>query len=258
MAATTDRALFGTGHRVWTGVKAHTTAFFRTPLYLVLLVVLPAIEIWFAGSALESLPAVAFPEMEASLLTTGRLFGAIYATAVFGGIVGLFQRLSADETDRRLIIAGSSPGRLFLTRALTVLVVTLGVATVATGALVWTTAVADPGLTFAVLGASGILYAFVGLLVGSVVPGELEGSLLLVFLVDVDVIFASGLLPTDVVVGELFPLYHPYQVLETAVVVGGLPESGNHLSLAAGYVLLAAAVAVVVYHRSASVAGGGD
>lgn len=35
-------------------------AFFRNPLYLVLLVALPLIEIRFAGSALETLPPVAF------------------------------------------------------------------------------------------------------------------------------------------------------------------------------------------------------
>jgi ABC-2 type transport system permease protein len=255
MAATPDGALPGAGHRVWTGVRAHTLAFFRNPLYLVLLVVLPLIEIRFAGSALETLPAVAFPEMDASLTTTGRLFGAIYATAVFGGIVGLFQRLSADETDRRLIVAGSSPGRLFLTRTLTVLGITLVVATVATAALVWTETVATPALAFAVLGASGVLYAFVGLLLGSVLSGELEGSLALVFIVDVDVILATGLLPTDLFVGEAFPLYHPYQLLQTAVVDGGLAD--GHVLPALGYVLVAGVAATVVYRRTASVDRGG-
>jgi hypothetical protein len=255
MAATPDGALPGAGHRVWTGVCSHTLAFFRNPLYLVLLVVLPLVEIRFAGSALETLPAVAFPEMEASLTTTGRLFGAIYATAVFGGIVGLFQRLSADETDRRLIIAGSSPGRLFLTRTLTVLGITLVVAAVATTALVWTEDVAAPALAFAVLGASGVLYAFVGLLLGSVLSGELEGSLALVFIVDVDVILATGLLPTDLFVGKAFPLYHPYQLLQSTVVDGGL--GGGHVLPAVGYVLLAGTAAVLVYGRTASVDGGG-
>ena len=75
-----DRTLLGTDHRVWTGVRVHTLAFFRNPLSLVLLVALPLIEIRFAGSALETLPAVAFPEMDASLVTADRLFGAIYAT----------------------------------------------------------------------------------------------------------------------------------------------------------------------------------
>jgi len=255
MAATHDRTLPGSGHRVWTGVRAHTLAFFRNPLYLVLLVVLPLIEIRFAGSALESLPTAAFPEMDASLMTTGRLFGAIYATAVFGGIVGLFQRLSADETDRRLIVAGSSPSRLFLTRTLTVLGITLVVATIATVALVWTETVAAPALVFAVLGGSGVLYAFVGLLLGSVLSSELEGSLALVFIVDVDVILATGLLPTDLFVGETFPLYHPYQLLQTAVVDGGLAD--GHVLPALGYVLVTGVAATLVYRRTASTNGGG-
>jgi hypothetical protein len=224
-------------------------------VYLVLLVVLPLIEIQFAGSAMETLPAVAFPEMETSLVTTGRLFGAIYATAVFAGIVGLFQRLSADETDRRLLIAGSSPGRLFLTRTLTVLGITFLVVTVATVALAWTTDVANIGLVFGVLGASGVLYAFIGLLLGSVLSGELEGSLALVFIVDVDVVLATGLLPTDLIVGEIFPLYHPYQLLERAVVHGGL-TTGSVLP-AFGYLLIAGIAATVVYRRTASVHGGG-
>jgi ABC-2 type transport system permease protein len=256
MATTRDRAVPGTGHRVWTGVRAHTLAFFRNPVYGVLLILLPLIEIRFAGSALETLPAIAFPDMDTSLVTVGRLFGALYATAVFGGIVGLFQRLSADDTDRRLIVAGSSPGRLFLTRTLTVLGITLLVATVSTVALVWVETVADPVLVFAVLGGSGVRYAFVGLLLGSVLSGELEGSLALVFVVDVDVVLATGLLPTGRFVGTAFPLYHPYQLLQTAVVEGGL--DGSHVLPALGYVVAMGLAAVVVYRRTARVTGGDD
>ena len=54
--------------------------------------------------------------------------------------------------------------------------------------LVWTENVADSMLVFAILGVSGVLYAFVGILIGSVLLGELKGSLALVFLDDVDVI----------------------------------------------------------------------
>ena len=190
-------------------------------------------------------------------MTTGRLFGALYATAVFGGIVGLFQRLSADETDRRLIIAGSSPGRLFLTCAVTVVGITMLVTAVSTTALVWTTTVANPALAFVVLIGSGILYAFVGLLVGSVVPSELEGSLVLVFLVDVDVILATGILPTDLFLGKVLPIYHPYQLLEAVVVDGGVTLSSSHVVPSFGYVLGVAVVAVAIYHRTATVQGGG-
>lgn len=163
--------------------------------------------------------------------------------------------MSADETDRRLIIAGSSPGRLFLTRTLTVLGITLVVAAVATVALVWTENVADTVLAFAILGISGVLYAFVGLLTGSVLSGELEGSLVLVFLVDVDVILATGLLPTDELVDKVFPLYHPYQLLQAAVVDGGL--SSGHVLPMIGYTLAAGTAAILVYRRTASVNGGG-
>lgn len=256
MAATPDRVLPGAGHRVVTGVRAHTAAFFRNPLYLVLLLALPPVEVWLAGEALGSLPAVAFPAVPTSMATTGRLFGAAYATAVFAGVVGLFQRLSADETDRRLVVAGSSPGRLFLTRTCTVLGITLVVAGVATAALVGAADVADPGLAFAVLALGGGLYAFVGLLVGSVVSTELEGSVLLVFLVDVDVVLATGVLPTDLLAGKLFPLYHPYQLLEAAVVDGGVPANGSHLLFSGAYVLLVAGVAVALYLRTVSVPGG--
>ena len=255
MGVTSEREVPGQGHQLWTGVRAHAMAFFREPLYLVLLVVLPLIEIYFASEALESMPAVAFPDMTASLTTTGRLFGAIYATAVFGGIVGLFQRLSADETDRRLIIAGSSPVRLFVTRFLTVLGITLVVATISTGALVWMGDVGRPDLAFAVLALAGFVYAAIGMLVGSVLPGELEGSLALVFIVDLDVILATGLLPTDILLGEIFPLYHPYQLLEAAVT--GRTLAGGHVVPTLGYVFLTGAMAVIVYARTAGIHGGG-
>lgn len=255
MATTDSQALPGTGHRVWTGVRAHAMAFFRKPLYLVLLVALPLIEIWFAGSALESLPTAAFPAMDASLVTTGRIFGALFATAVFAGIVGLFQRRSADETDRRLVIAGSSPGRLFLTRFLTVLGITIVVAVVSTLALVGLETVARPGVALGVLATAGVMYAAFGMLVGSLLSGEIEGSLALVFLVDMDVVLATGLLPTDLLLGELFPLYHPYQLLETAVVGGGL--GSGHLLPTAVYLLVSTGAAALVYARSIAV-GGGD
>lgn len=249
-----DKSLPGSGHRVWTGVRVHAIGFFREPLYLVLLVALPLLEIYFAGSALDSLPAAAFPSMETSLATTGRLFGAMYATAVFAGIVGLFQRLSAADADRRLIIAGSSPGRLFTTRFLTTLGITLLVATVATTGLVLLEDVARPALAFGALTLAGMVYAAIGMLLGSVLPRELEGSLALVLLVDIDVVLATGLLPTDLLVGELFPLFYPYQLFEAAV-VGGEIDGGHALS-AVSYLGVVGVAAAAVYVRSTAVDGG--
>jgi ABC-2 type transport system permease protein len=250
---TTDSTPAGAGHRIWTGVRAHATAFFREPLYLLLLVVLPIIEIRFAGSALESLPAAAFTDSTTPLQTTGQLFGAIYATAVLAGIVGLFQRLSADDTDRRLLIAGSTPGRLFLTRLLTVIGITAGVAGISTVSLAWFATVSDPGLVFGVLAVAGAMYAAFGMVAGSILSGELEGSLAIVFLVDLDVVLATGLLPTDATIGTLFPLYYPFQLLEAAVT--GAALVGDHVFWSLAYATALGVLAVIVYGRSVALGG---
>ncbi|MDS0478378.1 hypothetical protein [Natrinema sp. 1APR25-10V2] len=124
-------------------------------------------------------------------------------------------------------------------------------AAVVTIALVWTENVSDLILTFAILGVNGILYVFVGLLIGLILSGEREGSLALVFLVEIVVILATSLLLTNQLVGEVFPLYHPYQLLQTAVVDGGL--SSGHVLPVVGYTLAAEIVAITINRRTASV-----
>ncbi|WP_158056408.1 hypothetical protein [Halorussus halophilus] len=210
--------------RLATGVKAGTLSFFREPLTVALLVVLPLVAIELYGAAMASFPTLPF--MEAPPETAGRISGALFATAFLAGLLGLFQVISARDADNRLAICGFPRATLLVSRLATVLVVATVVAALATLALTYSVDVAEPFVAFGVLAAAGVVYSLVGVLVGTLVPKELEGSLVLVFLADMDDFLSSGLLDADVPVAKFFPLYHPHHALQSAVLDGSV-SSGH-------------------------------
>lgn len=237
-----------------TGVKAHATAFVRKPQNLVLLLILPPVVIVFYGEAMET-----FSRLTASLVagtdlgTVGRITGAVFATAFLTGIIGLFQVISARHGDERLVLCGFSRPTLLATR----FVIVLGTAVLAAGVsfavLAWTVSVAAPLAAFGALLVTGVIYGFIGMCVGALIPKELEGSLVLVFLVDIDGALSSGLFATETVLPKLFPLYHPHALLESAVIDETFAT--GHVLGAGVYLLVVAILAFVVYGRVTSVGG---
>lgn len=231
-----------------TGVRAHVTAFVRKPLNLVLLVVLPPVVTILYGEALESFSMLAGSlGVETDLGTMGQLTGALWAIAFLVGIIGLFQVISARRGDERLGLCGFSRATLLATRLVTV----LGAAVLAAGvsfAVLWTTvSVNAPLAAFGALLAGGVTYGLLGMLVGALLPRELEGSLVLVFLVDIDDALSSGLFETTTVLPKLFPLYRPHALLESAVTDGTIVT--DHALGAGAYLLMLAVLAFVVYGR---------
>ena len=237
-----------------TGVRAHATAFARKPMNLVLLLVLPPVVTVVYGEAMKSFSTLLSPlGIGADLGTVGQLTGALFATAFLTGVIGLFQVISARRGDERLMLCGFSKTTLLATRLVTV----TSAAILAAGAsfvVLWMlVSVVAPLATFGALLAGGITYGLLGMCVGALIPRELEGSLILVFIVDVDVALSGGLFATTTAVPSFFPLYHPHALLSSAVLDGTIAT--DHVFGAIGYILVLAMLAFVVYGRVTSVRG---
>lgn len=235
----------GTAARLRAGSRAHARALLRNPLHVLFLVVLPPVVIEVYGLAMASFPTLPF--MEALPATLGRINGAVFAAAFLAGLVGLFQVISARQADDRLQICGFRRWELFLTRLSTILAVGLLAAGSAFAILAWRVQVAAPALAFAVLVLAGLVYGLLGALVGVLVPSELEGSLLLVFLADFDVFLASGLTTIDSPVRVLFPMHFPYQLFRSAVRDGSV-GTGDLLATLA-YIAVVGLLVLVAYVR---------
>lgn len=220
------------GLRLRAGLGAHLRAFGRRPLHLLMLVGVPPLVVTAYGAAMETLPAL--PGLSTPPATAGRVSGAVFAAAFLAGLVGLFQALGAREADDRLALAGFDRAELLGSRLGLVAGVSLAAACSAGAVLLWTADVATPPLVLVGLCLGALTYGLVGLLVGTVLPRELEGSLALVFVADGDSLLASGLVDAGGL-ARATPLFHPH-----AVVSGAVEGTGTWGDVAGGAAVLAA------------------
>lgn len=239
------------------GIRASARSFFREPFNIVLLVVLPAVSIQLFGVGYGHFSGLDILSGTESLGTTGRMIGATFATGALAGVLGLFELISAREADRRLAICGYPAADLLISRFVTVVGISIVIAGVATGTLVLLLPepVNAPLFAFAGLAVGGIIYGMLGMLVGSVLPRELEGSLVLVILADMDNVLASGLFQIDENITRFSPLSHPYEIVTQAVTDGGLAT--GQLLPSAAFVLVFGVLAVIAYSRTTETVGSG-
>ncbi|WP_436903644.1 ABC transporter permease [Halovenus halobia] len=241
---------------VQTGTRVRLAELLRQPLTLLALFVLPPVVIEVYGVAAGSFPQL--PTSASEPATLGRLTGAVFAVAFLAALVGLFQIVSARDGDRRLAIAGLAPTTLLATRLATTLLVGIGGAVVALLTISLRVDVAAPAIAAGALVLAGSIYGLLGIVVGAVLPRELDGSLVLVFLADFDTVVSSGLVPVagsvslpvvgEVTVTDVAPLAHPHELFRTAVLDGTLAD--GHLVAALGWVAALLAVAVLAYTHS--------
>ena len=239
--------------RLRAGTAAHLREFGRRPLHVVFLLVLPPAVVEIYGVAMAAFPAL--PGLGAVPATVGRINGAVFAAAFLAGLIGLFQVISARQADDRLALCGFRRWELYVTRLGTVLGVSLVAATAAFAVLAWRIEVAAPVAAFGTLALAGLLYGLVGVLVGALLPRELEGSLVLVFLADFDTFVASGLADVDPSIATLLPLHYPHELFTAAVRDGGVAASDAFA--AAGYLLALALLVLAVSVGTDRVGGGG-
>ncbi len=236
------------------GMVAHSRSFFREPLNVALLVALPLLAIELYSQAFGTFHAgmidarLLIQSRATSAEVLGYVTGAIFATATLAGVLGLFQVLSARAADRRLGICGVSTPELLGSRLAATLLITLLIADVS---LVWLSLITDvarPLVAFGALALAGVIYALIGMLVGSLLPSELEGSLVLVVLADVDNVFAAGIVGDGGIVAKVLPLHYPFELFQAAI-VGGTIEPG-HAVYAGAYALVLFGVALLAYRRA--------
>jgi len=230
------------------GVFAQTKSLFRAPLTLGLMLALPIVSIELFAVSMASFPETMFAELAITPAAKGRITGAIFATAAISGILGLFQMISARQTDDRLLRCGTNRLALLLARLVTVGIGSVVVAGVSLGLLAWQQSEPESlGGAFLVLVGVGVMYSLIGVLLGSVLPRKLEGSLLLITLADMDNIFASAVIPLDTDLFEYFPMYYPHALLQSMVVDGTASNGDRWGMVTYVVVLLTAALAVYLY-----------
>ncbi|MEZ3115812.1 hypothetical protein RYH80_07765 [Halobaculum sp. MBLA0147] len=242
--------------RLWVVTAVELRALARRRAVVAGAVVLPPVVVWVYGVALASFPGL--PGLSADPATLGRVTGALFAAAFLAGLVGLFETVAARSGDERAAVAG-------LPRSVTVVarVATVGcAAAVASISALATLAVgvdvAAPLVAAAVLLLAASVYGLLGVVVATLRPTELEGSLVLVFLADLDNALSSGLFPIDaslsvpwlgtVGVTDLLPLAHANALFTAAVLDGSLPD--GHLLPALAWPAALLPVALVAYSRA--------
>lgn len=233
--------------RTTISVRASVRALTREPFTLALLLVMPVVSIQLYGLSVGGVAEFGLFETDVSLLFLGKITGAVFATSALAGILGLFQSLSAQTADRRLVISGYRRLELVAARFTTVVVTALIVAAVTTVSLEWSidVQIESIAVTLSGLFLAGSLYGVFGVLIGSVLPRALDGSLVVVSLADVGAIVASGLFPISDSLTDLVPLSHPHDVVLHGVVDGTVPT--GHVLPALGYLLVGMLLAVFAW-----------
>jgi ABC-2 type transport system permease protein len=222
-------------------------SFFREPLNIALLIVLPALSIQIFGIGYGQFSGVGFLNTPASLETTARITGAVFATGALAGVLGLFQIISAREADRRLSICGYPAVDLLASRLTALAAISFAIAGISTVTLevLLDVPMRAPVLVFAGLSIGGLIYAALGMLVGAALPRELEGSLVLVIFADMDNVLASGIFQIEESITRFSPLSYPHDIVTRAVTRGEL--AGGKLLPAFTFVLAFGVLAVLSY-----------
>ncbi len=224
----------------------------RRPLLLVLLGVIPIIFItWGARATPQNPRPVTLPDGSAVLTDTRALMTVVdvpVAIAFLAGLVGVFVVNSALESDRRLVVAGYSPGEVITPR---LVVLTLAVLVITTISLVvmafsfvpqrW-----GPFIVGALL--AGLSYAAIGALSGALL-GRLGAVYFMFFLPNVDIGIAQDPLFFD---GDpqpwarALPGYGPTRMIVEASYAGTFHPAGALLPALGWLLVLAAAVALLL------------
>jgi hypothetical protein len=179
--------------------------------------------------------------------TFGRVNGALFASAFLAGLLGLFQVVGWRAADARLVTCGFPPLGLLASRFATVLAVACLAAGVSFGTLAMSGGVEAPLVAVCGLLLAAVTYGLFGVLIGSVLPREVEGSLVLVFVSDLDSVLGSGFVGGDTILPKLLPLHYPHVLVEASITDGAV--AAGDVALGVLYVLVLVALVGASYGR---------
>jgi hypothetical protein len=241
--------------RAFTATRMGFREQLRRPLLPVLLVAVPFLFISWSIAITEPTPRlITLPGGEQFLTTMKDLHGAIMVPITVGflsGLIGLFVIRSAIESDRRLVLAGFSPGEAIAPRLIVLLSATLIVLAVslAVMAIDFTPASWLPFVAGTLL--AGMIYGAIGALAGALV-GRLGGVYLMFFLPMLDIGVAQNPMFFEGAPqgwASVLPGYGPTRVLIDGAFSRGFDATGP--LVVALLWLIALSVAVIVLLRRA-------
>ena len=215
----------------------------RAPLTLALLVGIPALFVFSAAGVLSDFADALGGSLAGQAAAA---LGAGWAAAFIAGALGFFQASSARGADRRLALAGLGAARVAMARIASALILALVASAAGFTALLIRSDIAHPFHAAVAVASFAVIYLAVGTVVGSLLNGQLEGSLAVagVFLLDA---FAGPGMSADPAPWAISR--KAADVLISAASGGGSPD-GDWLKLA-GVVAVALGTAFAVFALSA-------
>ena len=162
----------------------------RSPFTLALLVAIPALFVVAAAGVLSDFASALGGSLAGDAAVA---LSAGWAAAFISGALGFFQAASSRDADRRLALAGLGPARVAGSRIAASILLAVIAAGAAFVALILRVDVAHPLHAAVAVLAFALLYLAIGVLVGSLVRGPLEGSLLVVFIFLLDAFSGPGM-----------------------------------------------------------------
>jgi hypothetical protein len=232
--------------RFFTPLEMYLREYYRNTINLVFLVLVPTLFVLSFGDALSQvaglLQVILTPNM-------GIALAAMWSSAFLSGIMGFYMIVGAREADRRLVRAGYSTFHVVASRLLTVAL--LGSIATITSYLVLLTQLTpkDYLLTFAILYLAAIIYGAIGILIGSLISGELEGSFSLLFFFTMDAFIGSPLFGTTLDVFAILPTFYPAKIL--SAMTAGRDHEPIHWVYALVYAAIAMILASLAFYRVA-------
>jgi hypothetical protein len=185
------------------------TEYARRPLNVVLLIVVPVVFVTLSAGALAD-----FADILGGRATLGEVEAATagWAAAVLAGVAAFFHVSQSRVTDRRLAVAGAGALRVVVSRLASTLLLAGAASGGALLALGVRTDLATSTRVVAATVVSAVIYTGLGVLVGSTVRSEMNGSLIIVFAWIFDVFFGPAMGGTAQLL-RIFPLHYPTLVL---------------------------------------------
>ncbi|MFD8302850.1 ABC transporter permease [Streptomyces sp. NPDC059690] len=184
-------------------VRRYVSETVRNPVTVTMLIVVPVVFVAVAArkiaDAAELLGGQGGVHVETA--TAG------WAAAFISAIAMYFQVRSARATDRRLVLAGLDPDRLVGARLTTGLALAVTATTAALVTLAARTGIDAPGRTAAGTLMFAVIYLGIGALIGALVSGPINGTVLIFFVWILDVFLGPAFGSADRVVTRVLPTH---------------------------------------------------
>ncbi|MEU7719529.1 hypothetical protein [Streptomyces tibetensis] len=181
----------------------------------------------------------------------GQVASALGAVTMVAGFITFIETFRSRQLDRRLLLAGY-PRLPILLAKLAAVALTAAALALYTTILLWISLPVRHAAPLALaLAGAGLAYGGIGLLVGSLVRGELEGFFLIIMLSLVDTGLQNPVFNTlmDVAGVSALPLYGVNQVALSSALTPRIPWSHGLLSLTWSAATGALALLVLHTHR---------